>query len=411
VVVGYRKVSSLAKLSFCRQVSISVNMVSPLVLALLGASLQAVAAVKNTTNGVFSNCPSSCSTLGPDSAKWDVYRSAARISQCNEMMLFDFPFLHPHRHRHHPSNRTAENIKEVRACTADFTPVPRVPSNLKVAAAAASDDPSSSEAPVSSEMPASSSAPVFSSASASSEASQSSEAPVFSSSPLSSSAPASSDTTTSSAIPIFSVTPSSVNAGATSTPACVAAGAVAKSAEIRITPGHGAPARNTTAKDLVDAARQLSLLLPRINSSCEENPISFSNRQNAILGFYAGSRAHKQGVTAQLLEKFIAHVQTKGVTDSLVFEVCERDEKLGADYVVGLAASTRKKLYFVQDTVYRWSNGSCYRNASATFVSSESPSPAFRNTTTPTVMMYVPASGPLSNQTIISGNTTRGASF
>ncbi|KAK4161332.1 glycoside hydrolase, subgroup, catalytic core [Cladorrhinum sp. PSN259] len=113
------------------------------------------------------------------------------------------------------------------------------------------------------------------------------------------------------------------------------------------------------ARDIEAAGRQVSNYVARLETECDKPTIAFGYSGNAAIGFYAGAQVRQQGVSTKLLQKFLARVEKEPVTGSTIVELCEKDDTTGADYVVGIVASTGGDLSFIQTAVKTWVNGTC----------------------------------------------------
>lgn len=119
---------------------------------------------------------------------------------------------------------------------------------------------------------------------------------------------------------------------------------------------------------LVAAGRQISSYLGQLEPDCDTAAVSsFATAgPNGVLGVYGGVEAHRQGVTTQLLDKVLSSIAANGISEGLVAELCVQGAHRGADYVVGVAASTKKDgLKIVQNAVQHWSNGTCVTSGSS----------------------------------------------
>jgi len=120
---------------------------------------------------------------------------------------------------------------------------------------------------------------------------------------------------------------------------------------------------------LVTAGKQIASHLSKVVPDCDTSAVSSfaSAGQHGIVGVFGGAQAHRQGVTVELLDKVMATIASTGISEGLVAELCLTDVERGADYIVGVAASTKKDgLSIVQDAVRHWSNGTCITAAAST---------------------------------------------
>lgn len=147
----------------------------------------------------------------------------------------------------------------------------------------------------------------------------------------------------------------------TGTVLCIPALEVNITVSVQMASSGSAQTRSSFSQEaLARGGHHIANYLGRVESACDKAAISFSSAGNAVLGAYGGYQAHRQGVSVQLLDKVISHIEANGVSETLVVELCERDINRGSDYIVGIVASTQQNgLSFVQDAVRQWSNGSC----------------------------------------------------
>ncbi|KAL1969873.1 hypothetical protein VTN77DRAFT_7382 [Rasamsonia byssochlamydoides] len=100
--------------------------------------------------------------------------------------------------------------------------------------------------------------------------------------------------------------------------------------------------------DVVAAFQQIESYLGR-EASCNET-IAFTYSGQAAVGVYAGSQIQWQGITTSVLQQFISQVQSKGISDSLLVQLCGGDGR-SARYALGVIANANADLAFVQSAV------------------------------------------------------------
>ncbi|KAF4772783.1 hypothetical protein HER10_EVM0003546 [Colletotrichum scovillei] len=119
--------------------------------------------------------------------------------------------------------------------------------------------------------------------------------------------------------------------------------------------------------DVLAAGRQIVNYVnnkPTVNGN--QPTLAFSSvRDNIMMGLYTGHRARQQGIHETLLEKVLAEVQQNGASDSILMELCDNDPKRGANYIVGVAASTVGNFSFVQEAAVTWADGKCMTDNTA----------------------------------------------
>ncbi|KAK4455350.1 hypothetical protein QBC34DRAFT_340767 [Podospora aff. communis PSN243] len=127
-----------------------------------------------------------------------------------------------------------------------------------------------------------------------------------------------------------------------------------------------APTRRADTASVVSALRQLSKHVANTAPSCNNNAIAFAQSGAAVVGLYVGAQVHRQGISTDVLNRVLSHVESRGSSDSasLTVELCDPNAEYGADYVVGLAINTGGDVQQVQQSVRNWSKGSCLSAAS-----------------------------------------------
>ncbi|KAM7213574.1 hypothetical protein V8F06_011071 [Rhypophila decipiens] len=167
---------------------------------------------------------------------------------------------------------------------------------------------------------------------------------------------------------------------------CIPASEVESKVDARLeTSGSGSAAASDA---LVTAGKQLASHLDQVKPDCDTGAlIRFAiTADNTVLGVYGGAQAHRQGVTAELLDKLLSNIATNGISEGLTAELCVGDDNghLGADYIVGVAVSTKDDgLRVVQEAVRHWSNSTCLTSSPKTWAnfSLRVPTPINKNTT------------------------------
>ncbi|KLU91336.1 hypothetical protein MAPG_09857 [Magnaporthiopsis poae ATCC 64411] len=152
--------------------------------------------------------------------------------------------------------------------------------------------------------------------------------------------------------------------------ACAPALQVQATSAIRAARKGASPSQQGSAASVSEfvtaAGRQISNHIGQVTpATCVNNTVSFAYAGKVAMGFYGGSQAHRQGVSSKLLDAFLEHVRKEGMPDSLLVELCDRDAERGADYIVGIAASSNLDLPSVQSAVKQWSQGTCLTDSGA----------------------------------------------
>ncbi|KAH7626010.1 hypothetical protein B0T09DRAFT_392288 [Sordaria sp. MPI-SDFR-AT-0083] len=109
---------------------------------------------------------------------------------------------------------------------------------------------------------------------------------------------------------------------------------------------------------LLSAGRQVKSYLASQKPSCSNNAMAFGYSQTSVIGIFAGAEVHQHGVTADVLQQFLDHVESESVSGTTVVQLCGAKDR-GADYSIGIVASSVKNLDFVQDVVKKWADGKC----------------------------------------------------
>ncbi|WYZ36132.1 hypothetical protein EsH8_XI_000015 [Colletotrichum jinshuiense] len=81
--------------------------------------------------------------------------------------------------------------------------------------------------------------------------------------------------------------------------------------------------------------------------------MAFGYSQSGVVGLFAGAEVHQHGVTAGVLDKFLEHAQEKSISSSIVVQLCGAEDR-GANYSIGIVASSTKNLEFVQEAFKMW---------------------------------------------------------
>lgn len=114
---------------------------------------------------------------------------------------------------------------------------------------------------------------------------------------------------------------------------------------------------NTPAelKDFEAASEQLaSSLSQRVSNSTSMASFAYSN--TVALGMFAGSGV--RDIPSSVLRQFITEIKTTGFSDSVVVQLCAKDDR-SSRYGFGIAVSGDRDLKFVQDAVSTWASGKC----------------------------------------------------
>jgi hypothetical protein len=151
---------------------------------------------------------------------------------------------------------------------------------------------------------------------------------------------------------------------------CIPASEVDISVPVQLKASGSATMGPSVSEPLFTAGRQIASYLGQVEADCDTSALSrFAiTPDNAVIGVYVGAQAHRQGITAQFVDKVLSGIATNEMSEGFVAEICmQGGVRLGADYVVGIAASTKPDgLRIVQNAVRQWSNGTCLTTGSPT---------------------------------------------
>ncbi|KAL2193085.1 hypothetical protein P885DRAFT_46060 [Corynascus similis CBS 632.67] len=109
---------------------------------------------------------------------------------------------------------------------------------------------------------------------------------------------------------------------------------------------------------LLPAGRQVKSYLASQKPSCTNNAMAFGYSQSSIIGLFAGAEVHQHGVTLDVLDKFLKYAEDQSVSKTTVVQLCGTKGR-GADYSIGIVASSANNLDFVQEAVKTWADGKC----------------------------------------------------
>ncbi|KAF2730201.1 glycoside hydrolase [Polyplosphaeria fusca] len=138
---------------------------------------------------------------------------------------------------------------------------------------------------------------------------------------------------------------------------CTTANQVLKNASIYL--HHPSVGNNAfSAHHLASAGRQIANHLALQKPSCKNSAIEFAYSQSAAIGVYAGVEVHQHGLTSEVLEKFLDYAQGDGLSETTVLQLCGANGR-GADYNIGIVATSAKNLPFIEKAVKTWSSGDC----------------------------------------------------
>ncbi|KAF1973227.1 putative glycosyl hydrolase, family 18 [Bimuria novae-zelandiae CBS 107.79] len=123
---------------------------------------------------------------------------------------------------------------------------------------------------------------------------------------------------------------------------------------------HGVEASNEdfSTSHLVSAGRQMIRHLAQQTPSCNNNAIEFAYSQSAAIGLFSGVELHQHGITADVLDNLLAYVEKQTISNTIIVQLCGAKDR-GADYSIGIVATSAENLPFVHKSVSTWANGGC----------------------------------------------------
>lgn len=87
--------------------------------------------------------------------------------------------------------------------------------------------------------------------------------------------------------------------------------------------------------------------------------MEFAYSQSSAIGLFAGAEIHQHGVTSGVLQKLPEYAQEKAISETTMVQLCGSGDGRGADYSLGIVATSAKNLGFVQQAVKTWASGKC----------------------------------------------------
>lgn len=104
------------------------------------------------------------------------------------------------------------------------------------------------------------------------------------------------------------------------------------------------------AEDLIPAGRQILEHFASQTLSCEDNALAIGYSRSSVLGVFSGARLRQNGVTATFLGRLLEYASNMSISQTTVVQLCEADGR-GADYVIGIIASSSKRLPLVREAI------------------------------------------------------------
>jgi chitinase len=140
--------------------------------------------------------------------------------------------------------------------------------------------------------------------------------------------------------------------------------------------------------DFVAASQQLEAYLSQRESGCNST-IAFAYSNSAAVGIFAGSGV--QDITTSVLQQFITKVQSVGISESVLVQLCAGQNR-SSRYGLGIVANANADLASTQKAVQTWASGNC--------VTSYDHSETWQNIT-----LSVPSIVPSANATASNGTS------
>ncbi|KAL5372545.1 hypothetical protein DPSP01_013413 [Paraphaeosphaeria sporulosa] len=113
---------------------------------------------------------------------------------------------------------------------------------------------------------------------------------------------------------------------------------------------------------LMSAGRQIVRHLAQQTPSCNQNTIEFAYSQSAAIGLFSGIEIHQHGISVNVLENLLEYVEEQDLSRTTVVQLCGIDGR-GADYSIGIVATSANNLDFLQGSVGSWASGGCVSGA------------------------------------------------
>ncbi|KAK2771652.1 hypothetical protein FQN53_004945 [Emmonsiellopsis sp. PD_33] len=111
-------------------------------------------------------------------------------------------------------------------------------------------------------------------------------------------------------------------------------------------------------QDLLSAGHQVVNHFKSRKPSCVENALAFGYSKSAVVGVFGGAEVHQHGLTTKVLNNLLNYAGANSLSKTTVIQLCQADGR-GADYGIGIIASSAKNLALVRETVRSWADGRC----------------------------------------------------
>lgn len=110
---------------------------------------------------------------------------------------------------------------------------------------------------------------------------------------------------------------------------------------------------------MVAAGRQVRSHLASQETSCDRDAISIGYSQSALLAVFSGPEVHQHGLTFEILREFMNDAKTSLSSKTTIVQLCQNNDGLGADYIIGIIATSSSNVDLAQEALRTWSSGKC----------------------------------------------------
>jgi hypothetical protein len=143
---------------------------------------------------------------------------------------------------------------------------------------------------------------------------------------------------------------------------CTTANRILESNHVRMFKAPDGSNGKFTTSHLLSAGRQLLYHLSQQIPSCDQNTVQCAYSQSAVIGLFAGVELHQYGLSVGVLAKLLRYIEDQAVSESIMVQLCGT-HNFGADYSIGIFATSAAELPSVQNFVGTWSRGKCVTQA------------------------------------------------
>jgi hypothetical protein len=143
---------------------------------------------------------------------------------------------------------------------------------------------------------------------------------------------------------------------------CTTANRILESNHVRMFQALDGGNSKFSTNHLLSAGRQLLHHLNQQTPSCDQNMVQFAYSQSAVIGLFAGVELHQYGLSVDVLANLLRYIEDRAVSESIMVQLCGT-HNFGADYSIGIVATSAEELPSVQNFVGTWFNGKCVTQA------------------------------------------------